>query len=44
VPVQAQVIEAEYGLLGFDALGEFVFVVDGPGRRLLIEVRDMSPR
>lgn len=32
-----------YGLLGMDVLGEFVFVLDGPGRALWLHHREVEP-
>jgi hypothetical protein len=33
----------DYGLLGMDVLGEFVFVLDGPGRALWLHHREVEP-
>jgi hypothetical protein len=34
---------AEHGLLGWDALSQRIFVLDGPGRRVLIEASAVAP-
>jgi hypothetical protein len=36
VAVNVEAVEGDHGLLGYDALRQRVFVVDGPGRRLLV--------